>query len=88
MATDRVLCSKPCSLQNQGSSYTDGTFYVYQTIARFMGKAGTGKLELDITDIKGKSVVLSCTEMVFVARFQGQQQQRQQQQQQQQQQRQ
>jgi hypothetical protein len=54
MAADRVLSSKPCSLQNADKSYTDGTFYVFSTLARFMARDGSGqKLEIGILDIKG-----------------------------------
>jgi hypothetical protein len=54
MAADRVLSSKPCSLQNADKNYTDGTFYVFSTLARFMARDGSGqKLEIGILDIKG-----------------------------------
>jgi hypothetical protein len=57
MAADRVLSSKPCSLQNADKSYTEGTFYVFSTLARFMARDGSGqKLEIGILDIKGDSV--------------------------------
>jgi hypothetical protein len=54
MAEDRVLYSRPCSLQNQDKSYSDGTVYVFATLARFMPRAAGGqRLELPVSDIKG-----------------------------------
>lgn len=57
MAADRVLCSKPCSLQNPDKkSYTDGTLYVYQSLARFVSRGGAAqqRVEFPIDDIKGR----------------------------------
>lgn len=51
-----MLCSKPCALQNpQDKSFTDGTLYVYQTLARFVSKGGAAqhRVEFPIDDIKG-----------------------------------
>ena len=65
MAADRVLSSKPCSLQNADKSYTDGTFYVFSTLARFMAKDGSGqKLEIEILDIKGEGAGCHVVDLV------------------------
>jgi hypothetical protein len=55
MASDKVLCAKPCALQQADKSYLDGMVYVYQTLIRYMPKGGTAKqkLEMLIADIKG-----------------------------------
>lgn len=54
-AADRLLLSKPCSLQGPDKAYADGTLYVYTSLARFVPKDGAGsRLELPIPAVKGE----------------------------------
>jgi hypothetical protein len=60
-----VLCSKPCALQNEDKSFTQGTAYVYPVLVRFVAKGGgpaqqQQRLEIQVADIKGGSCVLGC----------------------------
>lgn len=55
MAATTILCSRPCSLQNPDKTYTDGMFYVYQSLARFTPKGGGAKLDLTIEGIQGEA---------------------------------
>jgi hypothetical protein len=53
---DKVLCAKPCALQQADKSYLEGMIYVYLKLVRYVPKGGTAnqKLEVATTDITGE----------------------------------